>query len=271
MNQRKRRSHYLLIVAYVCIGLVVQTGVAWASTAFGARPGTITSGVVLRSSRGWEARSSGDAVRDLDVALISELFVALRARLPEKYLVDELDEDNEFCRAVLQREKNVLLTFDDFYWYTDSQEAEHGKLQVSAGWPYRSLHCDLAPDYTRLWRGAVNVRVTVAYGSGWWIRGRCGSGAPFPKYEQDVRPLPFRVHPAGLAANTLFFGAVAWGVSLVVGAVRRTVKEMRSPTGLCPACRYPITGLARCPECGLASAALSERQASSPPSSAAAP
>jgi len=63
-------------------------------------------------------------------------------------------------------------------------------------------------------------------------------------------PVPLGLLPLGLAINTAFFGALAFGAYVVLGPGRRLMRIRR---GLCPSCCYDLAGLAAgavCPECG---------------------
>lgn len=59
--------------------------------------------------------------------------------------------------------------------------------------------------------------------------------------------LPLRPIWPGFAVNTLFYAAVLWLLIWGPFALRRLVRKQR---GLCPACGYPVGGLATCTECG---------------------
>ncbi len=63
------------------------------------------------------------------------------------------------------------------------------------------------------------------------------------------RIFPLRASPPGIAANILFFTLVA---AALWWLARSIVRAWRARRGRCRACGYPVTGLARCPECGLA-------------------
>src|SRR5262249_24956750 len=62
-------------------------------------------------------------------------------------------------------------------------------------------------------------------------------------------PLPYLMHGAAFAINTVCYAAVLWGLWLVPGLVRRRIRLRR---GLCAKCGYDLrastTGI--CPECG---------------------
>jgi hypothetical protein len=51
-----------------------------------------------------------------------------------------------------------------------------------------------------------------------------------------------------LLVNTLFYGSIVFGLSLVPGVVRRWHRRRR---GRCVACGYELAGVEVCPECGL--------------------
>lgn len=62
------------------------------------------------------------------------------------------------------------------------------------------------------------------------------------------RLMPDRIAPLGFALNTVFFAIVAYILLIAVRAFRCS---LRSRASRCRECRYPVTGLQRCPECGL--------------------
>ena len=65
----------------------------------------------------------------------------------------------------------------------------------------------------------------------------------------SVRGLPYRPIWPGLAINSVFWGAIAFGVVNAYGRTRRTLRRRR---GLCPACAYPVGASPVCTECGAA-------------------
>ena len=64
-----------------------------------------------------------------------------------------------------------------------------------------------------------------------------------------IRGLPYRPIWPGLAINSVFWGAIAFGVVNAYGRTRRTLRRRR---GLCPACAYPVGASPVCTECGAA-------------------
>ena len=67
--------------------------------------------------------------------------------------------------------------------------------------------------------------------------------------------LPISPLWAGLAANTVFWSALAacvpWAVRRIRHEIRRRIEQSRIDRGLCPSCLYPIDPeVERCPECG---------------------
>lgn len=64
----------------------------------------------------------------------------------------------------------------------------------------------------------------------------------------EHRLMPDRVVPLGFALNTILLAAVAYTLLIALRVIRRS---LRSRAGRCRECRYPVTGLPRCPECGL--------------------
>jgi hypothetical protein len=62
------------------------------------------------------------------------------------------------------------------------------------------------------------------------------------------RSIPLRPLPLGLLVCTLAWSPV--GFALIVGGGRLRAR-LRKRRGLCTACGYNITGVTRCPECGV--------------------
>jgi hypothetical protein len=60
------------------------------------------------------------------------------------------------------------------------------------------------------------------------------------------RRLPIRPMWIGLVGNTLFYGVAVGLMSMCASRFKRR----RPRQGLCMRCRYPVRGLAKCPECG---------------------
>jgi len=62
------------------------------------------------------------------------------------------------------------------------------------------------------------------------------------------RALPLKPMPFGFIVDTLFWGAIVAGATILVRAFRR---RRRIARGRCPNCNHKLAGAARCPECGL--------------------
>jgi hypothetical protein len=113
-----------------------------------------------------------------------------------------------------------------------------------------------------------SIYAYVAYEIGWPLRSMerietypsidiepLQSSLPVPQSLQRLgnegwtHRLPLVPIPLGFAVNTAFYGTLTWlGLVGLAWFARRS----RRRRGLCVACKYPIAGLAMCPECGLA-------------------
>ncbi len=77
-------------------------------------------------------------------------------------------------------------------------------------------------------------------------------GVPVPAPLHGIGPgrvLPCRPLAAGLAADTVFYGGLWYGVLFVPGLIMGAVRRQR---GCCPRCAYDLRAVThdRCPECG---------------------
>jgi hypothetical protein len=120
-------------------------------------------------------------------------------------------------------------------------------IDVHCGWPMRSIRCEIHYSSTASVNGNVidPGKVRMAYVSA----------------VQAGMPVVFPLLPLwpGFAVNTIFYGAILWGVWMlfvVPGVVKRHRRRKR---GLCPACAYPVGASQVCTECGKPLAALEAR------------
>lgn len=98
---------------------------------------------------------------------------------------------------------------------------------LECGWPLRCLH------------GARRGRVDDHTLANVWLMG-----------EQSAAnlALPLRPLPIGFAINTVFYGALWFGIIACPGFVRRRIRQRRDG---CPSCGYDLRGSdGACPECG---------------------
>lgn len=65
----------------------------------------------------------------------------------------------------------------------------------------------------------------------------------------QIRALPYTPIWAGLAIDSVFWGAAAFGLVAGPRAMRRAIRRRRA---LCPACAYPVGASPVCTECGAA-------------------
>jgi len=62
----------------------------------------------------------------------------------------------------------------------------------------------------------------------------------------------FRPLWAGLAVDSVAYAAGVWLLVFGPGTLMAIIRGRRRRRGQCERCRYPVAGLARCPECGTA-------------------
>ncbi len=72
---------------------------------------------------------------------------------------------------------------------------------------------------------------------------------PLDIFGENLRVLPLRPIWLGLAANTIFYSAALWLLTLGPFTARRIIRRRR---GHCPQCAYDLRGNpgGSCPECG---------------------
>ncbi len=107
------------------------------------------------------------------------------------------------------------------------------------GWPCRALG---------KWSGGtrtLNIVTDLDVGT-------MRAGMPWPANWPTARTwdddrLPVYPLWPGFALNTLFYGAFA---RVALAGVSHVKNRRRPKPGMCPVCRYPISGLIVCPECG---------------------
>gem|GEM_PF-5077799 len=69
--------------------------------------------------------------------------------------------------------------------------------------------------------------------TGWYVFDR-----PNGAYPYSVR-LPLRPLWLGMAANSIFYGAIIAAVVSTPGLIRSAIRARRTRAGVCPCCRYP--------------------------------
>lgn len=69
---------------------------------------------------------------------------------------------------------------------------------------------------------------------------------------RSAYPVRLPVQPLwlGMAANSIFYGAIIAALVATPGLIRRAIRAKRVRAGLCPSCRYPRGVAAVCSECG---------------------
>jgi hypothetical protein len=109
-------------------------------------------------------------------------------------------------------------------------------LERAAGWPRLAV-----VEHSVSTHFQVPVRVR---GADWSFRG--GATVDWPRWTLAFRPLW-----PGFAIDCALYGAI-WTVPVV--GIGYLVRRRRTRAGLCPVCRYDLTGITTgvCPECGTA-------------------
>lgn len=131
------------------------------------------------------------------------------------------------------------------FWSWESTGGDGGRFyNIEAGWPWRSVGATAG--------GVKKLRPNSSYAfaeGGILLSSKYSIGS--------TRVLPFRPLWPGFLLNTLLYAAVlptvSYGVLLGVKAMRSAI---RTTHGLCPKCKYDLTGLTNgptCPECGTTS------------------
>ncbi len=132
-----------------------------------------------------------------------------------------------------------------------------------AGWPMLSLESRSA-NAMKEWYGShkfdfavVGTRYIVGSPVSWALADAFDSGIPehylpsFIRRGSGLDSFPVRPLWPGFALNTLLYAAIGWSiVRAFLSSLWFVIRHRRSQRGLCVACKYPVRGLAVCPECG---------------------
>jgi hypothetical protein len=116
------------------------------------------------------------------------------------------------------------------------------------GWPLRAMVRHEYRYYTAPWNGWEdsfgNDRSPAIIQTGWYAFDLPNGAYPYP-----VR-LPLNPLWLGMAANSIFYGAIIAALVAMPGLIRNAIRARRVRAGLCPSCRYPRGVAAVCSECG---------------------
>ena len=126
------------------------------------------------------------------------------------------------------------------------------------GWPLRAMvrheYRHYAPPWLEPQREFLGMNTTAwvhwndespaVLRGGWYVFDLPNGAYPYP-----VR-LPLRPLWLGMAANSIFYGAIIAALVATPGLIRRAIRAKRVRAGLCPSCRYPRGVAAVCSECG---------------------
>jgi len=111
------------------------------------------------------------------------------------------------------------------------------------GWPWRTL--SYAQGTTN--GGAGGTTITTVRLADHWTGWELLDSSWQRRLSASERVVPLRPMWAGIFANSVAFGALAWLVIFGAGWIRRRTRAKR---GHCVSCGYALAGLVRCPECG---------------------
>jgi hypothetical protein len=129
------------------------------------------------------------------------------------------------------------------HWPESRGGVEHAVIVYESGWPRRAMI-----RYLPVVGGSSPPKVPDI--------GMLHLGVPSPFNLQSTNIphanyLPVLPLWPGFAINTIFYGTFVFAAMAGASALKR---RRRIKRGLCVQCAYPITGLTRCPECGLSTA-----------------
>ncbi len=231
------------IGALLCVACIINVGVAWMCVARAEWPsegrcgGAILVGIA-RIPLDSGARAH-EGARRWGVAPGTWIAAVELARGYNAEFADDIRGGSWSRRGF--RCDHVTVTFKPNPPRRASWSWEHVWVQsIAAGWPWKSLRCDLECPV-----GAVR---------GTDVRCRWGwnpTGAEDPSQAtMKGRLFPLRPVPLGFLANTMVYAALL-GAVVNVGVLARLRRPRR---GHCTACGYDLSGLVSgvCPECGTA-------------------
>jgi hypothetical protein len=219
-----------IVVLFLLLGAAINVAVAW--------------GCALWSP--WPAMSRMDQAGRLPSDLFANVDVA---RWPE---LEGVSYRAAFSQSRSSRWGVTMHQLDVGIYYFGRLGLED-RLRLSAcqaGWPLRALQT-VTP--AAGWKPDTPARTLVPAG---WESGvhvpeslRARDWSPHSEHGTP-HPLPLRPLWPGFAINAVLYGSAMWLLlSPVRGRLRRWRRVRR---GLCLECGYPVRGLGKCPECGVA-------------------
>ncbi len=227
------------IGALLCVGALVNVGVAWVCVARAEWPPAGCGGCI----------AVGIARIPLDTALAHEqsrhygvsprTWIAA-VELARGYNAEFADDIRGGSRSRIGfRSDHATVTFKPEPPRRASWAWEHVWVQsISAGWPCKALRCDLECPIGAVRPSEVRCRW------GWNAAGGAGPSQAL----MAGRLFPLGPVPLGFLANTALYASLT-GAVVNVGILARLRRRRH---GHCGACGYDLSGLASgmCPECG---------------------
>jgi hypothetical protein len=264
-SERSWRRRTQIVIAWLCVGAVVNVLVAWGCVWYGETRGQAKP----THQHGPVGNTWPFAVRATSAApecVIQHRSIGYRCTEAQGILVTwESGDSKHWCPDEFFSDMMA-----SFYAGFPLTEYHHVRL-ARAGWPLQSVRArihlqtshwsqhgeslDLVgvnPYEDSIWKPTAAKMLVGGVPVHRWITTSAGRG-------QDWT-LPIRPLPLAFALNSAFYGAAAMLACLGVGRLISARARRRRRFGLCLRCGYDNRGLERCPECGtVCERALAER------------
>jgi len=117
--------------------------------------------------------------------------------------------------------------------------------RLASGWPFPAMEYRVIYGTNTPPPGLLTTQIGWNANGGPWLLD--GVRPPQTLRAQPWRFLPLRPRALGFAANTGLVAGLVWCAAFGWRDARRLVRSRRER---CLRCGYPVSGLARCPECG---------------------